>query len=87
MKKIAVCGASGLVGSRLVRQLHQRSFPLVLVGRKAQPLQEKFPFAIAHYSWSEFAATPADDLGTIINLAGAGVTDKAWSEAYKQIMK
>ncbi|MGB3637951.1 MAG: TIGR01777 family oxidoreductase [Rivularia sp. (in: cyanobacteria)] len=86
MKKVVVCGASGIVGSQLVQRLHKKSCPLVLVGRTPQPLKQKFPFAADCYSWKEFSASPSEELGVIINISGAGVSDQSWSDAYKQVM-
>ncbi|WP_017301562.1 TIGR01777 family oxidoreductase [Nodosilinea nodulosa] len=86
MKKVVVCGASGLVGTRLVQLLHEKSCPLVLVGRTPQRLKQKFPFAADCYSWEEFSASPAQELGVIINLSGASVGEQSWSDAYKQVM-
>jgi uncharacterized protein (TIGR01777 family) len=86
MKKVAICGASGMVGTRLVQRLHEKSWPLVLVGRTPQRLKQKFPFAADYCSWEEFSAYPAEDLGVVINISGAGVSDQPWSDAYKQVM-
>ncbi|MEZ4620200.1 MAG: TIGR01777 family oxidoreductase [Caldilineaceae bacterium] len=86
MKKVVVCGASGMVGTKLVQLLHEKSYPLVLVGRSAQRLKQKFPFAADCYSWEELAASSAEEVGVIINISGAGVSDQPWSAAYKQLM-
>ncbi|MEA5582699.1 TIGR01777 family oxidoreductase [Nodularia harveyana UHCC-0300] len=86
MKKVVVCGASGMVGTRLVQLLHEKSCPLVLVGRTSQPLKQKFPFAADCYSWEEFSASPVQELGVIINISGAGVSDQSWSDDYKKVM-
>lgn len=86
MKKVVVCGASGMVGTKLVHLLHEKSYPLVVVGRTPQPLKQKFPFAADCYSWEEFSASPVEELGVIINISGAGVSDQSWSDAYKKVM-
>ena len=86
MKKVAICGASGMVGTRLVQRLHEKDCPLVLVGRSPQPLKQKFPFATDCYSWEDFALSPAEELSVIINISGAGVSDQPWSDDYKQVM-
>ncbi len=75
-----------MVGTKLVQLLHEKSCPLVLVGRSAQRLKQKFPFAADCYTWEEFAASSAEELGVIINMSGAGVSDQSWSAAYKQVM-
>lgn len=75
-----------MVGTKLVQLLHEKSCPLVLVGRTPQRLKQKFPFAADCYSWEEFSASPVQELGVIINLSGASVGDQSWSDAYKQVM-
>ncbi len=85
MKKVAICGASGMVGTKLVHLLH-KTCPLVLVGRTPQRLKQKFPFAVDCYSWEEFSVYRAEELGVIINISGANVSDQPWSDAYKKVM-
>lgn len=77
--RILVSGASGLIGRALVPYLQNQGHEVVtLVRRSAANLHE--------ISW-----TPGHDLDlstypafeAVINLSGAGVGDKRWSDAYK----
>ena len=86
MKKIAICGASGLVGSKLFERLPAYGQHVVVGGRDSARLRLQFPTASECIQWSEFGATAPGELNAIVNLAGAGVTDRRWSPKYKQTM-
>jgi uncharacterized protein (TIGR01777 family) len=78
--RVAVTGASGLIGSALVPHLQSRGDSVLrLVRRPAQSADE--------VQWDP--TTGAVDLDRlagidgVVHLAGAGVGDKRWSDAYK----
>lgn len=77
--RILVSGASGLIGRALVPYLQAQGHEVVtLVRRPSTHLHE--------ISWTpgqvlDLTSYPAFD--AVINLSGAGVGDKRWSEAYK----
>ena len=79
--KVAVTGASGLIGSALVPSLRTAGHDVVrLVRRPAAAADE--------VTWDPSAGTVdlAGLAGTdaVVHLAGAGVGDKRWTEAYKR---
>jgi uncharacterized protein (TIGR01777 family) len=79
--KVAVTGASGLIGSALVPALEAAGHEVVrLVRRPARGAGE--------VTWDPAAGTVdlAGLAGTdaVVHLAGAGVGDKRWTDAYKQ---
>lgn len=86
MKKIVICGATGLVGSALTKQLHAAGRPLILVGRDAARLRQSFVFDVEALTWDELLESDSENIDVIINLAGASVGDEKWTPAYKQIM-
>ncbi|MEM8580351.1 MAG: TIGR01777 family oxidoreductase [Pseudomonadota bacterium] len=86
MKRIAICGATGLVGSLLTAKLLQRGDQVIVVGRGIERLRRDVPDATDHLTWEEFASAETYALDSIVNLAGAGVMDRRWTEAYKAIM-
>lgn len=86
MKKIVVCGATGLVGSALAKQLHASGRELILVGRDAAKLRQTFTFNVEVLTWDELLNSDVENIDVIINLAGAGVSDEKWTPAYKQTM-
>ena len=79
--KIAVTGSSGLIGTALVTALHAAGHDVVrLVRRPARRPDE--------VTWDPAAGTvDVDGLAGVqaaVNLAGAGVGDHRWNDAYKQ---
>lgn len=88
MKRETICitGASGLVGSRLARRLHDSGRELIIVGRSRERLAGQFPFVGTCLDWEGLPAHPMDDVSAIINLAGASVMAERWTPAYKAQM-
>lgn len=80
IQRVAITGASGLIGSALVGHLKAEGFTI-------QKLVRRKPIATDEVQWDPI--TGAVDLAAlegvdaIIHLAGAGVGDKRWSKKYK----
>jgi uncharacterized protein (TIGR01777 family) len=80
IKKVAVTGSSGLIGSSLVTQLKSTGYEVQkLVRRKPRASDEVFWDPIK----GEIDLTALDGVDAFIHLAGAGVGDKRWSAAYR----
>ncbi|MFJ8823175.1 TIGR01777 family oxidoreductase [Streptomyces sp. NPDC102467] len=81
MTRIAVAGASGLIGSALVRSLTADGHDVLRLVRRA-------PRAADEVRWDpKKSAVDTDRLQgceAIVNLAGAGVGDHRWTDAYKR---
>ncbi|MEG3626331.1 TIGR01777 family oxidoreductase [Streptomyces poriticola] len=78
--RVAVAGASGLIGSALVRSLTADGHEVVRLVRRA-------PQAPGEVRWDpeRSRADPAGLAGcdAVVNLAGAGIGDRRWTPAYK----
>ena len=85
METILLAGGTGLIGRRLSFLLQQKGYEVIHLSRK-QNLQATYPA----YQWDlekgiidETAIQKAD---YVINLAGAGIADKRWTKARKQLI-
>ncbi|WP_206301503.1 TIGR01777 family oxidoreductase [Streptomyces sp. V2] len=84
MRRVAVAGASGLIGSALVRSLEADGVEVVRLVRRATA-------GPGEVAW-EPEAGRVDAVGlagvdAIVNLAGAGVGDRRWTESYKKTIR
>ncbi|MEU6390267.1 TIGR01777 family oxidoreductase [Streptomyces sp. NPDC046939] len=81
MTRIAVAGASGLTGSALVRSLTRD-------GHDVLRLVRRDPRAADEVRWDpkkgEIDAERLAGCDAVVNLAGAGVGDHRWTDAYKR---
>lgn len=78
--KVAVTGASGLIGSALVPQLRARGDEVLRLVRRA-------PRSPDEVQWDPKAGTVDTEalagIDAVVHLAGAGVGDKRWTDDYK----
>ena len=79
-QRIAITGASGLIGTALVGHLRSE-------GHTVQRLVRRVPISPDEVQWNPQAGTVDLDalrgVDAIIHLAGAGVGDKRWTKKYK----
>jgi len=80
--RIAITGSHGLIGSALVARLRAE-------GHEPVPVVRATP-ATGEIGWDPRAGRldPADLAGidAVVNLAGAGIGDKRWSDDYKRVV-
>jgi len=78
---ILVTGASGLIGRALVPHLEKSGHTVVAAVRRA-------PRSAAERQWDPAAGTLSDGffdgIDAVVHLAGAGIGDKRWTDAYKR---
>ena len=84
IRKVLISGASGMIGSYLVRVLDSQSIQTVkLIRPQGLPSQSSV-------CWDPFAAKPVsdltklDDLDAAVHLSGANVAARRWSVAYQE---
>ncbi|SDH10688.1 hypothetical protein SAMN05216553_1168 [Lentzea fradiae] len=81
--RVAIAGSSGLIGTSLVASMRAAGHEVLrLVRRKAAAPDER--------SWDPYAGRiddgTFDGVGAVINLCGAGIGDKRWDDARKQVL-
>ena len=80
MSKIAITGASGLIGSALVGDLRGKGHEVLRLVRRPVASADEVQWDPKNES-IDIAAL--DGVNAVINLAGAGVGDKRWTSLYK----
>ena len=90
--KIAVTGATGFVGSRLVEMLQEQNHDVVAFTRKVEQARSVFPASrfpkveIVPYTPTESGTWQASVSGCdgVVNLAGESIADGRWTDARKR---
>ena len=90
--KVAIAGATGFVGSRLVEKLQAAGHQVVVLSRDAARALRVFP-ASAYPNLEVVAYTPASSgdwqksiagCDAVVNLAGAPIAEERWTQARQQ---
>lgn len=82
--KILITGGTGLIGTHLVPALLAKDHEVIVLTRTAKPSKLK---GLTFTAWD--GKTIAKEMGpvdVVINLAGAGIADSRWNDAYKKII-
>lgn len=82
--RIAVTGASGLIGSALVAHLAGRGDHVLRLVRQPAASSDEVTWDPAAGTVDVAALTAGGPLDAVVHLAGAGVGDHRWTSAYKQ---
>jgi uncharacterized protein (TIGR01777 family) len=86
-KTILITGGTGLVGKELSQRLLQAGHSVIVLTRNPNKQKSLHP-QLSYAAWDVKAGTiDAEALGkahAIVHLAGAGVVDKPWTQAYKE---
>jgi hypothetical protein len=80
IKRVAVTGSSGLIGSALVARLKSDGYQVQKIVRRATRNQEEVRWDPIK---GEIDLNALDGVDAVFHLAGAGVGDKRWSAAYR----
>jgi len=82
MQTILIAGGTGLIGNRLSQLLREKSYRVRLLSRT--------PRGEDQFAWDPSAGLIDDaalkDVYAVINLAGAGIADKRWTPARKNLL-
>lgn len=85
MPTILIGGGTGFIGSRLSDHLTQHGHTVRHLSRSARP---DSTYATFHWDakTGDFDDAALDGVDYVINLAGAGIADKRWTAARKQVI-
>ena len=90
--KVAIAGATGFVGSRLVERLHSEGHSVMVLARNSERARRVFP-ASAYPNLEIVAYTPAESgewqnliagCDGVVNLAGVPIAEERWTAARQQ---
>ncbi len=86
MQTVLITGGTGLIGKQLSRHLIEKGYRVIILSRSAK--ENKQDNSLQYAIWDikkqtiDIAAIQSADF--IIHLAGAGVVEKRWTNAYKK---
>ena len=82
---ILISGGTGLVGCALGKKLEQQGHQLFVLTRSKDKAQSHCSFMQTPITWDELSEHPVlSELDYIINLAGANLDEKRWTESFKK---
>ena len=79
--RIVVTGSSGLIGSRLVAALTGEGHDVLRLVRRTPRTTDEHRWAPEH---RQIDPALLDDVDAIVNLAGAGIGSRRWTDRYKE---
>lgn len=81
--KILIAGASGFIGSELVRVLNTQH-QISVLGRDKKRLDASVPAEIEKLTWDKLHSCDAKQFDVIINLCGSNIGNKRWTQSVKK---
>ncbi len=85
MKNILIAGGTGLIGKKLSHLLRGQGYNVTHLSRRADANAE-FPTFMWQPEKGIFDKKAFENVDAVINLAGAGIVDKRWTEERKRII-
>jgi uncharacterized protein (TIGR01777 family) len=89
--QVVIAGGSGFLGTALARRLAARGDAVVILTRRQAASRTSGP--IREVAWRADGSADAslaaeiDGAGAVVNLAGAGIADRRWSESRKKLLR
>lgn len=83
-QRVAIAGASGLIGGALSRWLRDRGHDVVHLVRRDPIAPSERPW---HPTRGRLEGWVLEDVDSVVHLGGAGIGDRRWTPAYKQLLR
>ena len=87
--RVVIAGGSGLIGRRLVTDLTEKGYVVIVLSRSPKSVKD-LPNGASAVAWdgvtTEGWGELVDGAKAVINLAGAGIGDKRWTAARKDLI-
>lgn len=87
-QRVVVAGATGVIGRKLCEQLISNGYQVVVFSRNPDSARRTVPGAAEYVAWTATESGPwmsaVDGAHAVINVSGANVFAKRWSDRYKQ---
>lgn len=91
LKRVVVTGATGLIGKALCRRLQTAGYAVVVFSRDPAAARAKAPGAAEYVAWDAAGsgswAAALDGAHAVVNLAGASIAGRRWTEGYKRQLR
>ncbi len=87
MQTVIITGGTGLVGKALTKHLVAKGYHVIILTRKLPAVKDSnaaINYALWNVKEKTIDAAAVQNADYIIHLAGAGVVDKRWRDAYKK---
>lgn len=81
--KVLITGGTGLIGNRLCEMLTQKGFHVSLLSQTANK-KATYKTFVWNITMRHFDVAALENVSYIINLAGAGIADRAWTKKRKK---
>jgi uncharacterized protein len=89
--RVFVTGGTGLIGSRLIRSLHQRRDMVTLLSRRPEAARATMGAECAIVAGDPTQPGPwmeaVDDCDAVVNLAGENLFTKRWNATFKRVLR
>ncbi len=81
---ILITGATGFIGRYITAELLRKGNDIIVITRNKRRAGRILGDKIQYYSWRELSNDVDNHIDIVINLAGAGISDKRWSRKRKK---
>ncbi len=84
-KKVLIAGGSGLIGSAITNELKKKDYDVILISRTKRNADPKNNI-IKTITWDNIESEDLEKSVALINLAGASIAGKRWTDEYKKVI-